>query len=230
MLSAGLPIEKIMIAKSICLYRMDLAVFDDGVLFDTCYAAMPMQRKLKIDRMRFSAGKRQSLGAGVLLYAALCEHGLRPEDLTFAENTYGKTEIPSLKDLFRFNLSHTDGVAICAVHYSPDGHAREIGCDVETVYASKSGIAERFFAREEKDVLCGMSSEKEKTDLFFRLWTLKESFVKATGLGFSLPFDRFAVLIEPNGSVGIRQNVVEGTCSFWDRREGNCHYAVCMME
>lgn len=230
MMLPELPIECITITESIRLYRMDLAVLEDASLFQHCYEQMPASRRQKIGRMRFDKSKRESLGTGILLCHALTSCGFDADSSPLSENAYGKPLIQSVSDRFRFNLSHTDGCAVCAVCFSPEGEARDIGCDVESVTVLKTGIAERFFAREERGLLVSLTSENEKTDLFFRLWTLKESFIKATGLGFSLPFDRFAVLPQADGSIELRQDTVAGCWSFWDRRDGTRHYAVCTGE
>ena len=65
----------------------------------------------------------------------------------------------------------------------------EVGCDVEKVQKGKAALAERFFHTDECRMLKTQKSEAEKDDFFFRLWTLKESLIKATGSGFSMPMN-----------------------------------------
>ena len=40
-----------------------------------------------------------------------------------------------------------------------------------------------------------MQNEEEITERMFRIWTMKESFLKATGKGISLPLGDFAVVM-----------------------------------
>ena len=66
-------------------------------------------------------------------------------------------------------------------------------------------MAERFFAPEEYDLIMS-APESERSDAFTRLWALKESFLKATGLGLTLPLSAFTVRVGEDG-VSVRQDV-----------------------
>ncbi|MCC8065877.1 MAG: 4'-phosphopantetheinyl transferase superfamily protein [Clostridiales bacterium] len=72
----------------------------------------------------------------------------------------------------------------------------EIGCDIEYKKRPNDKLARRFFCPEEYEWLTRPQSQAEKKDRFYRLWTLKESFLKATGLGLYLPLDSFCFHIE----------------------------------
>jgi 4'-phosphopantetheinyl transferase len=80
-----------------------------------------------------------------------------------------------------FNLSHTRGVVACAIGQWP-----LLGVDVERMdrEASSDAIARAHFCREEVERLrsCDASSQRSR---FCELWTLKESYLKATGAGLS---------------------------------------------
>jgi 4'-phosphopantetheinyl transferase len=107
----------------------------------------------------------------------------------------GRPEIvPGLSAIpLRFSLSHTDRLVAAAVTLR-----RPIGLDVEAL--DRSGVdmdgVIRFFAAEEIAFLKRCASE-QRWQAFFEIWTMKEAFVKATGLGLSLPLDQFAVTLEP---------------------------------
>ena len=116
-----------------------------------------------------------------------------PKQLRFSYGAYGK---PALNGEFResplrFNMSHSHGVALYAL---TDG--REIGVDVEHVRADFAGddIAQRFFSPFEVEVLCGVSAD-DRVNAFFRWWTRKEAYIKATGRGMSQPLDGFDVTL-----------------------------------
>ena len=224
----ALPVRLFRLETDIRLYGLDLSVLSDAALFEACYRAMPEERKQKIDRMRFAEGKRQSLGAGALLSYALTHCGL--DDLSYAvtADPNGKPRIEPLYDRFRFNLSHTGDRAFCAVSFSPEGKAREVGCDVEHMTGARYAVAERFFAPEEAAMLLATSNEEAKRDTFFCLWTLKESFIKATGLGFHCPLNSFRLGFGEEGTVSIYQTVTDGRFSFWEKREGDYRYACCV--
>lgn len=113
-----------------------------------------------------------------------------PEQWEFGLNEYGKPYIanpPHNIDL-RFNLSHTNGMAVLALALN-----RELGVDVEYLGRKETNtdIAERFFAPEE--VLDFISQpEQQKSMRFLEYWTLKESYIKAIGMGLSCPLESFA--------------------------------------
>ena len=65
-----------------------------------------------------------------------------------------------------------------------------MGCDVEEIAPVRDGIAERFFTEKEVRYLNGFKGA-QRQEQFFRLWTLKESYMKMTGEGMSLELDRF---------------------------------------
>ena len=81
----------------------------------------------------------------------------------------------------RFNLSHCAGMVVCAFAYG-----REVGIDSENVNAKRriASIARRFFTKEETDALLSVPEDAQPLT-FSRLWTLKEAYVKARGLGIS---------------------------------------------
>jgi 4'-phosphopantetheinyl transferase len=58
-------------------------------------------------------------------------------------------------------------------------------------------VAERFFAPAEVRALHSLPSD-ERTQRFFDYWTLKESYIKARGLGLAIPLDRFGFALEPS--------------------------------
>ncbi|HEV7217131.1 MAG TPA: 4'-phosphopantetheinyl transferase superfamily protein, partial [Chloroflexota bacterium] len=93
----------------------------------------------------------------------------------------------------RFNLSHTDGLALLAVT-----RERELGIDVERVRKgiAREGIAERFFTTTEVADLRALPADSQD-DAFFACWTRKEAYVKARGEGLSIPLDQFAVSLLP---------------------------------
>jgi 4'-phosphopantetheinyl transferase len=98
----------------------------------------------------------------------------------------------------RFNLSHTDGLIACAVSVG-----RELGVDVERITRLVTyDVPERFFsAREVADLRALPRSDQDV--VFFDYWTLKESYIKARGLGLALPLGQFTFVRTPGGAPTI---------------------------
>ena len=178
------------------LFAADVSVLSDDPLFEAAYARASEERKRKTDRYRFRADQNASLGAELLLSIALDQFGIR--EIAYS---YGKAGKPYLagNDGVLFSLSHSGSFVLCAVS------EHEIGADIETVRSTDLKVAKRFFCPNEYKHIAAQETEEAKRELFFRYWTLKESFLKATGLGLQLPLDRFEILLKDD--ISVVQNV-----------------------
>ncbi|MBV1893979.1 MAG: 4'-phosphopantetheinyl transferase superfamily protein [Ilumatobacteraceae bacterium] len=112
-----------------------------------------------------------------------------PGEWVFETNQYGRPEIANLgvPRGLRFNLSHTDGMIALIVHDEVD-----TGVDVERVgrLDDLHSVSKTVFADSERSDFLALS-EADQTERFYRLWTLKEAFIKAKGMGLSLPLKDF---------------------------------------
>lgn len=89
-----------------------------------------------------------------------------------------------------FNVAHTDGLVICGLGSEAD---QWIGVDVECQRRrTDPALAQRYFAKPEVDLLNQVAGEASRRELFLRIWTLKESFIKAIGTGLQTPLADFA--------------------------------------
>jgi len=86
------------------------------------------------------------------------------------------------------NISHSGEYVVLAVS------RHELGVDIETLGLYKDKLARRCCTEEEYIWL-----QTQRSEAFFRLWTGKESLMKATGLGFALPAGSFSVLPVSDG-------------------------------
>jgi 4'-phosphopantetheinyl transferase len=111
----------------------------------------------------------------------------------------------------RFNLAHSDGLAVCAL-----ARGREIGADVERVRADVAveELARRFFApAEAADLVARPVAERRLA--FFRAWTRKEAYIKGRGDGLSWPLDGFEVSIGPDAALVVDRNAPEAPGRWW---------------
>jgi 4'-phosphopantetheinyl transferase len=109
-------------------------------------------------------------------------------DVTLVESVRGALSVdPIHASPLRFNLSHTEGLVVLAVAGS------DVGVDVE--WLDRKGrtveLADRYFAPAEATALRALPTDQQR-DRFFDLWTLKESYIKARGLGLAIPLASFA--------------------------------------
>ena len=134
-----------------------------------------------------------SLAAGLLLDYALRGYGLYECDMEYRENEHGKPFFKNCTDI-KFNLSHSGEYAVCAI--SDDGESSAgIGIDAEKNRDTKNAlkIAERYFTPAEYEYV--KNSGDTKTT-FFKLWTRKESLLKAIGTGISGGLGAYEVLCD----------------------------------
>lgn len=146
-------------------------------------------------RFAFEKGRHEFLVSHALLRSVLSVYGeAEPAAWRFVTNRYGRPElVPEQREPpLRFNLSHTDKLIACAVVLE-----REIGVDVE--WTGRRGqtvaIADRYFSQAEVRALRALPVARQR-ERFFSYWTLKESYIKARGMGLSLPLDRFSFLLD----------------------------------
>jgi 4'-phosphopantetheinyl transferase len=179
------------------LWRLDLETIGaDEFRWQQVLSSDELTRAAKF---HFSRDRQRFVAARAWLRTILAGY-LRtdPRSVSFA---YSKKEKPSLGPSFEncdvtFNVSHSGGIALLAF-----ARGREIGVDVEQLNRNSDfeGISRRFFSTREQSQLAALPAEA-KVEGFFRCWTRKEAYIKATGDGLSLPLDQFDVSIEPGES------------------------------
>lgn len=204
--------------KRLFLYTADVAPLTERERYQAAYRSVSPQRREKTDRYRFEEDKCLSLGAELLLKHACAGLGLAFEKENIVTGECGKPCFES--GAAQFNLSHSGTRVLCAVSDLP------VGCDVQKKEPVQADVARRFFHPEEYASLCACRSEEERDLLFYRLWTLKESFLKCTGRGFSLPLDAFSVRVLPEG-VRVEQSVDANTYRFFEQDSGDGYACAC---
>ncbi|MEM9924156.1 MAG: 4'-phosphopantetheinyl transferase superfamily protein [Cyanobacteria bacterium P01_D01_bin.50] len=115
---------------------------------------------------------------------------IEPFNIRFGYSDRGKPFLvevtPQQRDLsncsrLNFNLSHSQNFALYAVSLKDS-----IGVDLECIKSNTDvlSLAQRFFSPSEFTVIKSAPQEQQQ-QLFFRYWTCKESYLKATGIGLA---------------------------------------------
>lgn len=155
-------------------------------------------KKKKISKYRFAEDRNRCLIGELLARYIICrKYNLSFEVVEFYEDSFGKPKVTNYKDI-HFNISHSGSWVVCAIDDMP------IGIDVELIKPIDIGVAKRFYSREEYLKLM-MLNEEERMEYFYKLWTLKESYIKAIGHGLlkdisSCSFDIKTGLINLNSN------------------------------
>ena len=142
-------------------------------------------------RLRFARDRQRFIAARGVLRDLLGRYlGIRPGQIRFAYNAFGKPELsPEFGSRLRFNLSHSADLALIAITTEAG-----IGVDLEYIRPQPDHveIARRFFSAAEVGELNGLPSPLH-TLAFFSGWTKKEACVKACGEGLAIPLTSFSV-------------------------------------
>ncbi len=167
----------------------------------------------KAARFRFEKDSAKYIVARGTLRIILSHYlDKKPEELKFLYNQYGKPALYSsdTTQSINFNLSHSYGLALIAVAQN-----RDIGVDIEYIRTNfdYEEIAKRFFSPTEKAVWRSLPTSV-KQEAFFNCWTRKEAYIKAKGMGLSLPLNEFDVSFKP-GELAALLNTT------WDEQEAS---------
>ncbi len=170
------------------LFKVDLTVGFEAseILFSSHLTVDEVERCNKFrfhkDRIRFSVGRYV---VRRLLRSYLAgDHTI----IEFQFNAYGKPNVDHICGV-KFNISHSGKYLLIGV-----GREYELGVDTE-VYNSTIDhldLGKSVFSQEEQRALSQLPLE-ERIHGFYRCWSMKESFIKAIGLGLQLPLDQFTV-------------------------------------
>lgn len=152
------------------------------------------QRRDKILRCKNSKDRARSMVGGLLLRYALITAGYDYVNIQFIHNEYGKIEMLDIPDVY-VNLSHSGEYAVCVLANQP------VGVDIEDSARFWESEKEARLLRIAKRSCTVSEIEKlnakagmERVQFFMKLWTRKESYAKAKGVGMQIGFSTLDTL------------------------------------
>jgi 4'-phosphopantetheinyl transferase len=163
----------------------------------------------RLGRLRLEVDQRRFVLAHALARAALSREApsTSAETWRFRLNSHGRPEVDEggiAPAVLRFNISHTPGLVACVV-----ARGREVGVDVEHLFPPRWSeetcleVATSHFAPAEAAALRALAPGTRR-GRFFAVWTLKESYIKARGLGLALPLAAFAFDLDAGPEPAVR--------------------------
>ncbi len=199
---------------------LTLCTDESNELLSRYHALLTPEECKKQQRYKFAKDRHDALVTRAFIRDLLSYYAdIAPQDWRFDIGDKDKPEIVNPPLPLRFNISHTKNLIICAVTLNDD-----IGCDVENIGRSNDvlSIAERYFSPQEATQLFSLPTN-EQCDRFFDYWTLKESYIKAWGLGLAIPLADFSFTIadknlQQKGNFVIKSDI---SLSFAKHREDN---------
>lgn len=145
---------------------------NDDKLIDDIYKNLPLYIKERIDSVNSKKRKRETLFSWYLIKKTLFALGYDINDFEFLTSDNGK---PCVKgNAFYFNISHSHGICACVVS------SCECGIDIECVKDYPKKVSDAYFFENEKELI---KNSHNKNDTFYKIWTLKESYIKMKALG-----------------------------------------------
>jgi 4'-phosphopantetheinyl transferase len=198
------------------LWLADPGDLAESAVEEACAALLDDAERARAARFRFDRHRREYLATHALTRVALSHaHPLPPQAWRFSVNQYGKpSPIPECG--LRFNQSNSVELAVCLVARSTanPGAATaevgaEVGVDVESFARAEEivPLAPRVFSAAERAQLDALPAA-ERPDRALSLWTLKEAYIKARGIGLSLPLQGISFLFD--GADAMRLEVAPG--------------------
>lgn len=182
-----------------CAYPDDLI---DEAAARNCAELLDAEERARWQRFRMEGRRREFLTTHALARTALSHYrSVAPQDWRFTRNEYGKPAVEPDCGL-RFNLSNSSALAVCLVADAPI----EVGVDVEAIARAVqvAQVAHKVFSSAEREQLDEFQAA-ERLDRCLSLWTLKEAYVKARGMGMgsALPLGEISFLFDRAGAVRL---------------------------
>jgi 4'-phosphopantetheinyl transferase len=172
--------------------RLDMGAVD----FAKLRGLLSADELSRANRFRFEADQRRAVIGRGYLRLLLSEILHVPANrLQFEYDEFGKPQLtPTQRLPLQFNVSHSGELILIAIAIG-----RAVGVDVEKIRTDLDveGVAARFFSVNERNNLASLAGPG-RYEAFFACWTRKEAYLKARGLGLSLPLDQFDVSFLPH--------------------------------
>lgn len=150
----------------------------------------------RADRFHFEADRRRAVTGRAYLRLLLGQILDMPaNELQFEYDEFGKPNLlPGQRRALQFNVSHSGELVLIAV-----ATGRAVGVDVEQIRTDldPNSIAAQFFSASECEILASLP-RPARYRAFFACWTRKEAYLKAKGVGLSLPLNQFDVSFLPD--------------------------------
>ena len=178
-------------SHEILIWYIEPESIKDSAQLSRFFQWLSPEERAQHGRFRFEKHRHTYLISHALVRQALSLiTKIEPEKFSFKTNAYGKPFVaaPAQQQAVHFNLSHTEGLAAVAI-----SRRTELGVDVENIHRQDmtQALAEQFFAPEEC-LAVAQAREHERSAKMLEFWTLKESYIKAVGMGLSIALDSFA--------------------------------------
>ena len=193
-------------------FLKNVSSLSDPAADESALYGIPDWRKRYILKYRNAIDRKLSLGAWRLAEEALGKYGFSADNVITDAN--GKP----LCEGICFNLSHSGEYVLCAVSETP------VGCDIEKAENAPFEITDSIFLPSERKYIAEAQNDEDKTRRFFRLWTMKESYIKMTGEGLGVSPTHIEINPEKRT---ITRDLVAVRCKLFNISYGDYEISIC---
>ncbi|RYE26025.1 MAG: 4'-phosphopantetheinyl transferase superfamily protein [Sphingobacteriales bacterium] len=169
----------------VAVYALKLDTSVNEQHFQYLLAKTSERIKQKMQKYRHKIDAYRSLFAESLAKYCIGQYTCIPcQGVVFQYLANGKPYVEL--DHVHFNISHSGNWVVCAVSHKP------VGVDIEQQLPNDLNDVAGFFSLQEQQDLFNRPKQ-EQLEYFYSLWTLKESFIKQTGEGFSRDLNSYSI-------------------------------------
>lgn len=189
---------------------------------DTFIPYLSEDRVIKLRELKYSKDKKRCILSEILLkYMLYLYCGISLNQIQYKYNMYGKPFLKYYSDIY-FSISHSGDWIMCAICDRP------IGIDVEGGVSEVMEIAKRFYTSEEYEYI-EHQLQVNQYDSFYKIWTLKESYVKCVGKGLSIPLNSFSFVCSHDEIKMYKKGMLNDNYLFKTKKIDNkYHTSVCV--
>jgi 4'-phosphopantetheinyl transferase len=178
------------------IYTVKISDINKKILEGLCLL-IDSETRWKIQKFINKRDKIRTLIGEILIRTIIIEQlDIKNKYITFSRNQYGKPYLKGSAE-FNFNISHSEDFVVCIISDKP------VGIDIEKIkYIEYEKIAKKFFSIDELNYIVKKDSDIE-LNKFYKIWTLKESYIKCCGQGLYMPLDLFSIDIDEYNNVKV---------------------------
>lgn len=200
------PKQPTLSASDIHVWRADLNLPPEQI--ETLATTLSADESDRANRFCFDKDRNNFIAARGILRSLLGTYlNLPPSQLEFIYSDRGKPSLSvDIPGSLSFNLSHSNGLALYAVTSTSS-----IGIDIEYLRPMSDAVqlAKRFFSPREYEAIARLSPP-EQQGAFFKAWTAKEAYLKATGIGLSGGLEKVEVSLDSREALKLLS--IDGDC------------------
>lgn len=164
------------------IYAFDCSLVTDANYYHL-YQKVSAERKERVSRFQFRSDAISSICGELLTRLAFHDVTSLPltGDVFFSKTAQGKPYVSNYPG-FYYNISHSGCWVVCATAN------HDVGVDIEQMSKQHLKLIDTVFSQAERE-LYHMVPIEHKTDVFYSIWTGKESCLKHYGCGLTVPLD-----------------------------------------